>query len=274
MQAQSALLQCALVSLTFLSATQGQQVRGTFPSEQASQSRIPDLEIIIRNIEAAQEANRPQVPYESVRDYRLFEADASRTTAEVVARVTFMPPNIKTYSIQNHTGSSRGADVVRRILDKESSMTAQDPEASLRAISSQNYNFAYLGEEELNDRACYKLRVSPKHKDISLIDGQIWVDKGSYLIPRIEGEMSKTPSWWLKKVHLVLDFGNLGGTWQQTQTQAIADVRMLGRRSLLSKVLDYREGEVLALQRKSSGLPGRGLNRSRARQAAFSPRIQ
>ncbi len=86
--------------------------------------------------------------------------------------------------------------------------------------------------------------------------------------------MSKTPSWWLKRVHLVLDFGNLGGTWQQTGTQALADVRMLGKRSLVSKVLDYREGEALALQRKPVALQGRGLPRRRARQAAFSLPMQ
>ena len=273
MQAQSALLQCVVVSLTFFSAAQGQQARGSFPSGVDSQSS-PDLEAIIRNMEAAQEASRPQLPYEAVRDYRLLEGDASRINAEVVARITFMPPNVKNYSIQNHTGSSRGADVVRRILDKEASMTAQDPDASLRSISSQNYNFAYLGEDQLNDRSCYKLRITPKRKDISLIDGEIWVDKGSFLIPRIEGEMSKTPSWWLKRVHLVLDFGNLGGTWQQTGTQALADVRMLGKRSLVSKVLDYREGEALALQRKPVALQGRGLPRRRARQAAFSVPMQ
>src|SRR5438105_5852997 len=194
MQAQSALLlQCVLVGLTFLSAAQGQQARGSFPSGVDSQSS-PDLEAIIRNLEAAQEASRPQLPYEAVRDYRLLEGDASRINAEVVARITFMPPNVKNYSIQNHTGSSRGADVVRRILDKEASMTAQDPDASLRSISSQNYKFAYVGEGQLNDRSCYKLRITPKRKDISLVDGEIWFEKGSFFISRIECEMSKTPS--------------------------------------------------------------------------------
>src|SRR5438552_1141425 len=160
MQAQSALLQCVLVSLTFLSAAQGQQARGSFPSGVDSQSS-PDLEAIIRNMEAAQEASRPQLPYEAVRDYRPLEGDAPRINAEVVARITFLPPNVKNYSIQDHTGITRGADV-----------------------------------------------------------------------------------------------------------------RMLGKRSLVSKVLDYREGEALALQRKPVALQGRGLPRRRARQAAFSLPMQ
>ena len=270
MQVQIVLLGCVLFSLMFFPAAQSQQADGRSPAERSPQE-APNLETIVQKMGLAQEAARPQLPYEAVRDYRLFEADGSRTNAEVVARITFMPPNVKNYSIQEHTGSSRGAEVVRRILDKESSMTAQDPEGSLRAISRENYNFAYLGEEELNSRPCFKLKITPKHKDINLIDGVIWVDKDSYLVPRIAGEMSKTPSWWLKKVRLVLDFGTQGGSWQQTGTQATADVRMLGKRSLVSKLLDYHEGEVLALQRKPSELHARVLTRRRARQAAFSP---
>jgi len=55
----------------------------------------------------------------------------------------------------------------------------------------------------------------------------------------------------LKRVHLVMDFGSLAGTWQQTGTQASADVRMVGERTLVSKVVDYRGGEIVALQRQT-----------------------
>ncbi len=251
MQTQSALIQCLLVFMVLVSAACAQQVGTTTASASASESRTPDLGVIIQKLQEAQEANRPQLPYEAVRDYRFFEADPARTSAEVVARITFMPPNVKKYTIQNHTGSSRGEDIVRHILDKESSMTAQDPDASLRAVSAQNYEFAYLGDDDLNGIACYKLKISPKHKDISLVEGQVWVDQNSFLIRRIDGEMSKSPSWWLKRVHLVMDFGSLAGTWQQTGTQATADVRMVGKRTLVSKVVDYRGGEIVALQRQT-----------------------
>jgi len=235
------LLPCALLLLA-LSPVHGLQVRGTSQSEPVSQPTIPDLQIIIQKIATAKDANRQQLPYESIRDYRFFSADASLANAEVMARVTFMPPNVKTYSIETQTGSNRGAEVVRRILDKEASMTAQDPDGSLRAISPENYNFVYVGEDQLNGRPCFKLKITPKKKDINLVDGEVWVDKDSYLIPRIAGEMSKTPSWWLKRVHLILDFGSLGGSWQQTGAQATADVRLLGRRTLVSKVVEYRSG--------------------------------
>jgi hypothetical protein len=250
------------------SPAQSLQLRETSQSGPVSQATVPDLQNIVQRIEAAQEANRQQLPYETIRTYRFF-AGASQVNAEVMARVVFMPPNVKTYSIEKQTGSSRGAEVVRRILDKESSMTAQDPDGSLRAISPENYNFAYLGDDELNDRPCFKLKITPKHKDINLIEGEVWVDQESYLIPRIAGEMSKTPSWWLKKVYLTLDFGSLGGAWQQTGAQATADVRLLGRRSLVSKVVEYRSGELVAFGRKPAGVPAPVLRR-RVRSSAAS----
>jgi hypothetical protein len=257
--------------LLALSPVYGLQVR---EASQSSPVSLPDLQTIVQKIEVAQEANRQQqLPYEAIRNYRIFAADPSLPSAEVMARVVFTPPNVKTYSIEKQFGSSRGADVVRRILDKESSMTAQDPDGSLRAISPENYNFVYQGEDELNGRPCFRLKITPKHKDINLIDGEVWVDKDSYLIPRITGEMSRTPSWWLKKVHLVLDFGSLGGAWQQTGSQATADVRLVGKRTLISTVVEYRSGELVAFRQKSAwGHPPNLRRRVRSSAVSLSVR--
>jgi hypothetical protein len=73
------------------------------------------------------------------------------------------------------------------------------------------------------------------------------VDKHSFLIRQIQGDMGKTPSWWLKKVHIKLAFADLEGVWMQTSMEAIADVRIVGAHTLTSRILDYRkEAEVAA----------------------------
>ena len=43
--------------------------------------------------------------------------------------------------------------------------------------------------------------------------GQAWVDKNTFRVRRVEGDMAKTPSWMLKKVHVRLDFADISGTW-------------------------------------------------------------
>ena len=72
------------------------------------------------------------------------------------------------------------------------------------------------------------------------------MDKHSLLVRHIEGEVAKTPSWWLKTVRVKLAFAYLEGTWLQTNMEAVADVRFVGPHTLTSRVLDYRGAEVVA----------------------------
>jgi hypothetical protein len=79
-----------------------------------------------------------------------------------------------------------------------------------------------------------------------LISGEAWLDKRSFLILYVEGETEKAPSWWLKSVRVKVSFGNLSGTWLQTNMEAMAEVRLLGSHTLTSRILDYRGTDVTA----------------------------
>ncbi len=57
----------------------------------------------------------------------------------------------------------------------------------------------------------------------------------------------KTPSWWLKQVHVKLIFADLDGNWVQTSMEATADVRLAGAHTLTSQMLDYRREDQVAL---------------------------
>jgi hypothetical protein len=137
---------------------------------------------------------------------------------------------------------------VRRILDHEveSTTATKNPETHTSAVNSENYDFTYLGETTLENQPCYLLGLKPKRKDKDLISGQAWVDKHSLLVRHIEGEVAKTPSWWLKTVRVKLAFAYMEGTWLQTNMEAVADVRFLGPHTLTSRVLDYRGADVVA----------------------------
>ena len=222
----------------------GQPSRGTAtPSVTA-----PSLASIIEGMEKAQSDVRPQVAYQLIREYRLFGAKSSSSDSEVVAEVDFRPPSSKNYNIQTRSGSSRGEQIVRRILDHEveSATASKSPETHTSAVNSENYDFTYLGETVLDNQPCYLLGLKPKRKDKDLISGQAWVDKHSFLVRHIEGEVAKTPSWWLKTVRVKLAFAYLEGTWLQTNMEAVADVRFLGPHTLTSRVLDYRGADVVA----------------------------
>jgi hypothetical protein len=216
--------------------------------QQSSSSAPPSLQSIIEGMERAQSDVRPQVAYQLIREYRLFGAKSSTSDSEVVAEVDFRPPSSKHYNIQTRTGSSRGEQIVRRILDHEveAATATKSPETHTSAVNSDNYDFTYMGETVLDNQPCYLLGLKPKRKDKDLILGQAWVDKQSLLVRHIEGEVAKTPSWWLKTVRVKLAFAYLEGTWLQTNMEAVADVRFLGPHTLTSRVLDYRGADVVA----------------------------
>ena len=225
----------ALIAL-FASTGVAQNIAATMP-----------LEAIIQAMQRAQAAGHPQASYQIIREYRLLGARDSKADSEVVAEVNFRPPAFKDYRIQTSSGSNRGQQVVRSVLDHEveASSTSKTSKAN-SAISTDNYSFNYVGEATLDGRPCYILGLKPKRKEKELISGEVWVDQHSFFVRQIEGEVEKTPSWWLKKVRIKLVFADLEGMWVQTNMEATAEVRIVGAHTLTSRILDYRREDQVA----------------------------
>src|ERR1700682_4826424 len=196
-------------------------------AQQSGPSGTMPLEAIIQSIQRAQAAARPQASYQIIREYRLFGAKDSKADSEVVAEVNFRPPAFKGYRIQRFSGSSRGQQLVRSVLDHEVEVTSKDDKGR-SAISRDNYTFNYMGEATLDGQPCYVLGLRPKRAESDLVSGQVWVDKHTFLIRQIQGDVEKTPSWWLKRVSITLVFADLEGMWVQKSMEAVADVRLVG----------------------------------------------
>jgi len=208
------------------------------------------LNEIVESLERAQEKARP-VSYQIIREYRLFGAKDAKANSQVIAEVNFTPPTRGNYRIQQSSGSERGLQVVRRVLDQETEQASLNKTRT--AVSRDNYDFNYIGEEILDGQPCYVLALKPKRDEKELINGEVWVDRHSFLVRQIEGELAKSPSWWLKKVHVKLTFDDRGGTWMQTTMEAVADVRIMGPHTLTSRTLDYRTANQVASIQTISG---------------------
>ena len=154
-----------------------------------------------------------------------FGAKDSRPIAEVTAALDYRPPNQKTYVVQKSSGSSRGEEVVKRILDHEAELASQNS-TSAAELSTLNYKFRYLGERSDSGKPYFLLSLEPQRKDKNLVAGVAWVDESSFRVRRIEGELAQSPSWWIKKVHVAINFDNVAGAWQQSHMEAVADVKL------------------------------------------------
>lgn len=213
-------------------------------SQQQPTTAAPALDIIVSRMQQAQEANRERArAYTITRDYRFFDAKESSPKSEVIADISFVPPDRKTFTIEKTDGSDRGQSIVKHILESEAEAAKKD---SPIAVDPSNYNFSLLGGETVDGRPCWVLKLKPKHDRKDLIDGKAWVDRDTYLIHRVEGDMAKSPSWWLKRVHITVDFADLGGMWMQKGTRAVAEVRFFGPHIFTSDAVKIRTAEEVA----------------------------
>lgn len=223
----------------------------------------PELDSIVERMHEAQAQSGPMAAYQIVRKYLLFGSQSSSASSDVLAEVDYFPPSRKSYVIKRRLGSSRGEEVVRRILEHETAMGTGGKSSSTAAIDGNNYFLSYLGEAILGGNPCYVLGLDPKRKDTDLIRGKAWVDKRSFLTRQVEGQLAKNPSWLLKKVDVKIDFADVGGAWLQTDMEAVADVRFLGSQTLKSQTVEARVGDVVGQKRTPrTGNVNRKLSRS------------
>jgi len=205
---------------------------------------VPAAETIIARMAQARAENRTHLrPYIVTRDYRLFGKDESKAKSEVTADVAFVPPDSKKYTIQATNGNGLGQILVRRLLASEAEVTKDHASTDL---SADNYYFRFLREADMGGRHCFVLEMLPQRKEKHLLHGDIWIDANTYQLRRFEGELAKPPSWWVRDVNITFVYGDVGGMWLQTTTEAAADVRILGRTTMVSRDVKYKFTELVA----------------------------
>jgi outer membrane lipoprotein-sorting protein len=207
-----------------------------------SQGRIPTNEEIVAQMAQAQDENRSHFrPYRVTRDYKLFNGDShNQARSRLMAEISVVPPDSKKYTIENPSGSLLEEKIVRKMLDGEVAF-AKDSRPS--DITPENYNFRLSREDEISGKRCYVLDLIPKRKSKNLLRGSIWVDAHNYLPLRVEGEPTQSPSWWVTDARIVLLYGYVGPMWLQTSSEATANVRIIGRSTMIWQDVRYQMGD-------------------------------
>ena len=211
---------------------------------QTTSSVQKSADIVAQMAHAQAESRQRDGPYIVTRDYRLFgHGSAVVPTSDVLVEITVVPPDSKKYIVENASGSGLGERVVRKMLDGEMAF-AKDSDST--DITPENYDFLLIREDQLDGQHCYVLELLPKRKSKDLLRGTLWVDAKTYLPRRIEGEPAKSPSWWVRDVRIALTYGSVGPMWMQTSSVASADVRILGRSTLVWRDQKYQIDELRA----------------------------
>ena len=206
-------------------------------------AKSPDLLTqIIPSMERAQ--SDVQLPRQIVREYHVTTPANIASDSEIVAQMDYAPPG--KYVIQKRMGSLKAEFVVKNVLQHELEISVSNQKLRSAAITHNNYDFRLLGDENLDGHICFVLQMIPKRGQAELIRGRVWVDRQSFLIRRIDGDLVKSPSWWVKSAHVDIRFAEFRGVWLQTSWQAVAQVRCFGDQELTSRVLDYTGAPLTA----------------------------
>jgi hypothetical protein len=128
--------------------------------------------------------------------------------------------------------SERGSDYVRErvlktLLRREQELIAAGS-AGRAEINDANYEFAdgAGGGDSANGERTVILK--PKRKDVLLLDGRMVINQDGTELLRVEGRLSKNPSFWTNLVDVVREFARLDGVRVPISTDTVARLKFAG----------------------------------------------
>jgi hypothetical protein len=102
----------------------------------------PNLDDLLQSLERMAQRNAAfSRAYEVTREYKAFRADDRQPTAELIAQISFAPPNVKTFKLTQTRGNKRAERIVRDLLEQEVESARDLPKTQ---INRMNYDFVFL----------------------------------------------------------------------------------------------------------------------------------
>ena len=88
-------------------------------------------------------------------------------------------------------------------------------------------NYAFEDHGVVDDLA--SVAVTPRRKDVLLVDGWIFVKRDDGDLVRIEGRLSKNPSFWTRRVEIVRRYGRIAGVHVPLEIDSTAQIFIAGQ---------------------------------------------
>src|SRR6266478_9609127 len=141
-------------------------------------------EIVARMLARNRLRNEQLRRYSAVRTYEIRNLEG-KLAAQALVRVEYQAPDKKTFNKTSEKGSGLVRHLVFDRLMQSEGETSSGREHHDSAITTTNYTFKVVGEEEVGSYLCLVLEATPKRKDKYLFEGKIWIDAEDFAIVRI-----------------------------------------------------------------------------------------
>jgi hypothetical protein len=199
--------------------------------------------------------SRAEQPLHQYRALRRMHADSDNGKYEAWLEAwTELKDGRFSYQIVSERGSdvARGK-VLRPMLAREQEMVNKG-DGRKSELTDDNYEFREAGRDGNGARV---VQIKPRRQDAMLVDGRAVLNDGGDLL-RVEGKLSKNPSFWTSLVNIVRRYARIGGVRVPVATETTAKVKFVGT-AQLEVLYDYQSinGKPVAISAQRSAMPWR-----------------
>ena len=132
-----------------------------------------------------------------------------------------------------------GSEMIRRrvfhsMLENEERAFATG-DAARSSFTATNYELTPAPTDEVG---LVKLFAHPRRRDVTLIEGAVFVTDTDADLVRVEGRLAKNPSFWTRRVEVVKQYGRIGGLRVPVRVDSTAQMRLAGT-STFTMIYDY-----------------------------------
>jgi hypothetical protein len=180
--------------------------------------------------------SQPDQPLQQYRAFRRMYARSEKFNQEAWLEVwTELDERGFRYEIVSERGSDYAKNkVLKAVLKREQELVAEG-HAERSTLCAANYEFTDGASSA--DGLRYVL-MKPKRKDVLLVDGRMVLNEDATELLRVEGRLSKNPSFWTNSVNVIRHYSRLDGVRVPVSTESIARVKFAGL-SRLEVQYDY-----------------------------------
>ena len=166
-------------------------------------------------------------PLTSYRAFRRMHAKNEKFDQEAWLDVwTEMNGREFTYQIVSERGSGYIRNkILREVLKREQEVVATG-DAARADLSPTNYEFS---EPDAHGPGVRYVLIKPKRKDVLLVDGRMVLSQDGRELLRVEGQLSKNPSFWTSLVNVIREYARLDGVRVPISIETIAKVKFAGK---------------------------------------------
>jgi hypothetical protein len=140
---------------------------------------------------------------------------------------------LKNGAFEYEVVTERGSDTIRNrvfraMLKREQELVAGG-DTDRADLTPENYDFSQAGRDSDGTNV---VQITPRRKDVLLVEGKMVLSPDGHDLLRVEGRLSKNPSFWTSLVNVVRHYARLAGVRVPVATESTAKVKFAGNAQL------------------------------------------